>query len=411
MNNKRKKGSIKRRIEFAGRDDGTARSRESNPRGTADPGKSTAGTGKSAAAAGMNTAGTRSRRGTSPKPGWSRAGDAARRSAVRRAAEPASSPADARRSRDGAVRSMAEIRREPAARRQSAGTRAVSAAGRRSGDAESRGGAAVGRGNASGRRPMTEADMHRRIEQTRQRARRRTNRIRAVVTLVAAAAAAVILMFMTPIFDIKQIALEGNNSVTKEQIEEKVGSLIGANLFSSTGGRIREMVMEIPQIEDVKVTKKLFPPSVRLVITECTPAAYMLSANKTVIIDSDMKVIDDSGTLGTDGIPSVSGVSIPSYELNKTIASDSAEKDEALKTMLKAFEATGLLADITYISLDDISEIEFNYANRLECVCGSALELERKIRMFAETINSASMDANSMGTMDLSTPGQAVYLP
>ncbi len=261
------------------------------------------------------------------------------------------------------------------------------------------------------KRPLTEADMHRRIEQTRKRYRRRVKSIRAALVLAAAAAAAVILIFMTPIFNIRQIALEGNNSVTKEQIEEKVGSLIGENLFSVTGSRIRGMVMEIPQVESVDVAKKLFPPSVTLTITETYPAAYLLSGNSTIVIDADMKVIGDSGTFSTDGIPSISGISIPSYEMNKQIVSDSSEKDETLRIMLSSFESTGLLGDITYISLDDMSDIKFNYANRLECSCGSSLEMERKIRMFAETIASSSMDANSMGTIDLSTPGQAVYQP
>ena len=257
---------------------------------------------------------------------------------------------------------------------------------------------------------MTEADRRRRLEEIRLRYQRRVRRFRAAVILAAAAAATVVLLFMTPIFDIKQIVLDGNNAVTKEQIQEKVGSLIGANLFASTSSGIRDKVMEIPMVEDVNVTKKLFPPSVRLEITESTPAAYMLSSNKTVVIDSNLTVLDDSGSIETESMPSISGISVPSYEVNSTLVSDSAEKDEALKTMLSSFESTGLLAEITYISLDDMSEITFNYANRLECSCGSALELDRKIRMFAETISSSSME-NSMGTMDLSTPGYAVYLP
>ncbi len=271
----------------------------------------------------------------------------------------------------------------------------------------------AGRSGANGnrRRPMTEADRRRRMEETRKRYRRRVQRIRAAVILFITAVIMVILVFMTPIFNIERITLYGNNIVTKDTIESKIGYLIGRNLFSTGSGKVRDMLLEIPQIDDVSVSKKIFPPSIELTISESAPAAYMLSSNKVVVINSDMKVIDDSGVFKTDTIPSVSGISIQSYEVNRQIASDSAEKDEILKTMLRSFEATGILGKVTYISLDDLTEIKFNYDNRLECTCGSQLELDRKIRMFAETINSSSLDGSVTGTMDLGTPGQAVLNP
>lgn len=261
------------------------------------------------------------------------------------------------------------------------------------------------------RRPMTEADRRRRLEEMRKKHRRRTARLRATAILFIAAAAAAVLLFMTPAFNIRQIELEGNNAVTKEQIQDKIGSLIGANLFRTSSENIRELMLEIPQIDDVTVSKTLFPPSVKVTISECSPAAYMLSSNKIIVINSELKVIDDSGFFSTDSIPSISGMSIHSYTLNERLSSDSAEKEDVLSVMLSTFESTGLLSKVTYISLDDLSNIKFNYDNRIECECGSSLEMERKIRMFAETLSSDSMDANSMGSMDLSTPGQAVYVP
>ena len=72
---------------------------------------------------------------------------------------------------------------------------------------------------------------------------------------------------------------------------------------------------------------------------------------------------------------------------------------------------TGILAKTTYISVDDITSIKFNYDNRIEVLCGSQLELERKIRMFAAAMESPTMKTNSLGTLDLSVPGRAVYTP
>lgn len=264
------------------------------------------------------------------------------------------------------------------------------------------------RRSADGQRRMTDADRRRKMEQERKQRRLRQKRIKAAAIFGLFLLAAVILIFMTPVFNIRQITLEGNSSVTKEQIQEKVGDLIGKNLFATTSGNIEARVKEIPQVSSADAAKKLFPPSIKLSITECSPAAYLLSGNKIIVIDSNLKILDDSNSFNTDVIPSISGISIPSYTLNTRLSSDSAEKEDILSTMLKSFESTGLLSSVSYISLDDLTNIKFNYNNKIEADCGSQLELERKIRMFAAAISSDSFDANTTGTIDLSVPGTAV---
>ena len=261
------------------------------------------------------------------------------------------------------------------------------------------------------RRYVSEEDRRRKIELDKKRERIRRRRLKAAMILVLAAALSVVLFFMTPLFNIKEIKLNGNNIVTKEMIEDKIGYMIGSNLFSTRKGVIKKKMFEIAQVSDVTVDKDMFPPTITLTIAESSPAAYFLSGNTIVVINSELKVIDDSNEFDTEKIPSLSGVSIQSYKLNKNIKTESDEKDEILSMMLSSFEKTGLLPEITYISLDDISNVKFNYANRIEVLCGSQLELERKIRMFKEAINSESVSNNAIGTVDLSVPGQAVYTP
>lgn len=248
-------------------------------------------------------------------------------------------------------------------------------------------------------------------EQNRKRKRQRRNRIRAAAVIFSAAAVAVILVFMTPVFSIGQIRVEGNNVVDISVIQAKIGDLVGENLFRTRKSSIEQKMLEIPQLSSASIKKNYFPPSLTITVTETTPAAYVLSNNKIVVIDSTLKVIDDSGTYSAEELPSISGVSVGAYELNKTISTDSEEKGSILQMLLHGLERTGMLANVTYISVDDITDIKFNYDNRIEVLCGSQLELERKLRMFAETMNSPTLKSNSLGTIDLSVPGKAIYKP
>lgn len=254
-------------------------------------------------------------------------------------------------------------------------------------------------------------EKRKRIEAAKRKKRERNMRIKTAVLLVLCASVATVLVCMTPVFDVKQIKLEGNNVVSKAVIEEKVGDLVGENIWRTSKSEIRSRMLEISQISDVTVKKSYIPSEITINITESMPAAYLLSGNAIVVINSDLKIIDDTGGFDTDSLPSLSGISVQSYKLNEPLETDSDEKEEVLRTLLTAFEDEGILSKVTYISLDDLTNIKFNYENRIETLCGSKLELDRKLRMFSQAVSSSSIDANAIGTIDLSVPGQAVYIP
>ncbi len=255
----------------------------------------------------------------------------------------------------------------------------------------------------------TEADKHRNIEKAKKKERIKRQQLRAIIGVGCAIVFAVILIFMTPLFNIKEIRLEGNDTVSKEVINEKIGYLIGANLFSTSVSGIEEKMVEIPQINAVKINKAIFPARLEVLVTESRPAASVLSGSAILIVDSDLKIIDDASTFDYESLPSISGISVSGYELNSELKVDSDEKRDVLLEMLKTFEYCGLIEVIKHIGVDDLTAITFNYDNRIDVQCGSPLQMERKIRMFSESIITSTFDENSMGSIDLSVPGTAVY--
>lgn len=258
---------------------------------------------------------------------------------------------------------------------------------------------------------ITETDKHRKIEKARKRERLRKQQLRAIIGLGLALVVAIALIFMTPLFNIKEIRLNGNDTVSKEIINTKVGDLIDVNLFAVSVDDIKERMSEIPQIGEVEVKKAVFPSRLELYITESRPVGYVLCGETTLVINSDLRIIDDASVFDYEELPSISGISVSEYELNQPLKIKSEEKKELLGELLKSFEATGIIDAVKYVSIDDLTAITFNYDNRLDVLCGSQLQLDRKIRMFAESIRTSTFDENSIGTIDLSVPGKAVYSP
>lgn len=81
------------------------------------------------------------------------------------------------------------------------------------------------------------------------------------------------------------------------------------------------------------------------------------------------------------------------------------------KILLSTLEATGILDKVIEINVTDVTDITMNYDNRITVQCGTQLDLERKIRLFRETVMSNSLTENARGTMDLSESGKAIYTP
>ena len=247
--------------------------------------------------------------------------------------------------------------------------------------------------------------------QKKQKERRlQIKRRRIVLALIALCVLVLILLFLTPIFNIRSISVEGNQVVTQEQIVEKLQPLIGENLLRTTDGKITKMLQEIPYIDSVDVQKKLFPPSVEVTVTEYTPAAIVRSGGKNLTVSSSLKVLEELNA-ARNTLPVVTGIEIQSANIGENMNVGNDYKDSTLKTTLRTLEATGLIADIKEINLNSLTAITMNYDDRITAEFGSQLDLERKIRLFKEAVTSDALADNARGTIDLSDPGKAIYTP
>ena len=185
---------------------------------------------------------------------------------------------------------------------------------------------------------------------------------------------------------------------------------MGENLLRTGGGKIRKTLKTISFIDTVEVQKKLFPPSVKVVVTEYVPAAIIRAEGSNLLVNSELRVLTDSGEQ-IEPVPTVTGITVADYKTGDILKTNDNEKKEIVMTALSTLEATGLLDRVIEINVNDIADITMNYDNRITVKCGTQLDLGRKLRLFRETVTSNSLAENARGTMDLSEPGKAVYTP
>jgi cell division protein FtsQ len=235
-------------------------------------------------------------------------------------------------------------------------------------------------------------------------------RRRALIIFLLVVIVVSVLLFLTPIFNIRSVSVEGNRLVSEEQFREKLKPLIGENLFRTGEGKIRKTLKTIQLIDEVDVQKKIFPPSVNVVVTEYVPAGMVKAEDRSILVDTALIALTDDGIEVTP-VPQIVGFNVSSYQFGKEIKTDESEKKEALLTILKTLNSTGMIDKITEINVSDVANITMNYDNRISVTCGTQLGLERKIRLLHESVNSSELAENARGTMDLTETGKAVYIP
>ena len=246
--------------------------------------------------------------------------------------------------------------------------------------------------------------------QKRQKERRvQKKRRRTVLVIVALIIIVLILLFLTPIFNIRTISVDGNEAVSNEQIVERLKPLIGQNLLRTSDGKIENMLKEIPYIREVSVQKRLFPPSVDVVVTEYAPAAIIRTGGKSYVISSDLRVLGELQT-SSGSLPVITGVEIERAEIGYDCEIKS-DKGGVLRTMLQTLEKTEVIHGVVEINLMNLTSITMNYDDRLTVQCGSQLDMEMKLRMFREVVMSEELSQNAHGTVDLSETGNALIIP
>lgn len=217
-----------------------------------------------------------------------------------------------------------------------------------------------------------------------------------------------IIMFCTPFFNIKNVNIVGNNKITVEEISKEVGKLKGKNLFATTKRGIRKRLEKIAYIEDVNVKKKPFPPTLTIEINERKAAFQVDYAEAFLLVDSEGRVLEKAAEK-VAGVPVCEGLKVVSA--NETISLKDEETQKNVFQCIGYMEKADIIKDITQISFEDMTNITFNYQSRLDVICGTHIDFQRKLGLFKEAVNSNKLTENSRGTINLSTTGKAIYTP
>lgn len=256
------------------------------------------------------------------------------------------------------------------------------------------------------RRVPSSADRQIRQRHAQRQRKKRRQRIagRSILLIVLVCVLLFVILFLTPIFNIKNVYVEGNNRIGSESLDTFLSDIRGENIFKVSSSDIEKRLSQIAYVDSTVLNKDYFPANITITITEKEPCAYYESGDTYSIIDSECSVLEERSDV-PEGIPQ-----LVAYTDSVTDIFDDEEAVSEVQKFLEIEKRIGLSESITEIKLAEDNQIEFVYEGRLDVICGSGLEMEQKLRFFKAAVKNASF-VNAHGTMDISTTGNALYSP
>lgn len=194
---------------------------------------------------------------------------------------------------------------------------------------------------------------------------KRNKRIKLVIKLfllLAVITGIIIYLMLSPVFNIKNIKVEGNSQITSEQIISLSKIQKDINLFSVSNKDTISSIKENPYIKTVKV-KRTLPDTITLVITERTTRFILEYGSSYAYIDNQGYILEISANI-KEGLPKIIGYKTSQEEIipgNRLIEEDLEKLNNVLKitSVAKNNLIDGL---ITTINIQD----ENNYSLYLE---------------------------------------------
>lgn len=231
------------------------------------------------------------------------------------------------------------------------------------------------------------------------------------VVLILAVLVGVGVLVYGAVFQVRDIAVRGNVSLTAQQVIELSGISPGMNTFAIDDDQVEKNIERNRYLSFVCVDKQL-PDKVVIQVKERIPSAAVKYCGILYTMDNRGMVLEESlDTEGQNSLLLVNGLDIHNCRVGSALG---LNNDTQLLTM------TEIMIELKVMSgLEQMKELDLSNMDNLFMVSrdgftvrlGPANSLHARIRAMLLTMDRLRLDGYSGGTIDVSTPKYPTYIP
>ncbi len=239
----------------------------------------------------------------------------------------------------------------------------------------------------------------------RRKLKRTIFRRRVLLCLLLASIVISICLF-TPFFNIKTIEIIGNENITAEEITAIAGIPEGLNIFKVRKRPVKKAVLQIPEIETVKIRRKL-PSKIQLEVTETRAIMQIPYMTGYVTANEFGRIMSIKDTQEESNLLLITGLEIKNAEICKKISvQDTVTFDIILETIQKLCNA-GLQPEIKSCHFDNLSNVFMYLTDGTKIIFGKTNDMDYKISILLNIL--PKVDRTEGAYIDLTTPSHSIY--
>lgn len=213
-----------------------------------------------------------------------------------------------------------------------------------------------------------------------------------------------ILIFTSPLFQIKVLNFEGGLKYSKEEILSELKLNIGTNIFMVRPNHIKKYLEAKPYVKSVTISLS-FPSELTIKIKERKVRGYVSYIEGTYLyIDEDGRVLESNKTY-KEQLPLVEGLDFDRFKLGEILEVKNPKSFEiVVKTagLLAKYEAEyEAVGDILKIDVSDPDNIHI-YIKNVDVLLGDLTEYDFKIRKMLTILKDIADD--DKGFLDITNP-------
>ena len=164
---------------------------------------------------------------------------------------------------------------------------------------------------------------------------------------------AILLLFMSPIFNLEEININGNAKLTTNECLELTGLEIGQNIYKLNKIQIKNNLKQNAYIENVSISRKL-PNKIEITITERkTTYQLELENNEYAYINNQGYILEKSNIKLENIIITGFSTKIENINVGSRINQTDLERLETVLKIVDSAESNGIIEHITKIDIQD----------------------------------------------------------
>ena len=164
---------------------------------------------------------------------------------------------------------------------------------------------------------------------------------------------AILLLFMSPIFTLEEININGNTKITTNECIELTGLEIGQNIYKLNKMQIKNNLKQNAYIENVSISRKL-PNKIEITITERkTTYQLELENNEYAYINNQGYILEKSNTKLETIIITGFSTEIENINVGNRINETDLERLETVLKIVDSAESNGIIEHITKIDIQN----------------------------------------------------------